>query len=123
MSNRLLLYVSAISVQALLAVGQITLKIFAVRLSAAGLKIMKDPAIFLHVALPASIAVIIYVTAAALWVFVLQNMPVNRAFLFVSLAFVFVPILSYFVLREEIGFGVILGTALIVSGILVGVLL
>ena len=116
-------YLAAIVVQALLAGGQIMLKIFAGRLSAVGWSVPKTLPDAIFLAAPGIGAGMIYVFATGLWVFVLQYLPVNRAFLFVSLAFLFVPLASHFVLGEQIDIGVYVGTALIISGITVGALL
>lgn len=116
-------YLAAIIVQMMLAAGQVSLKVFAGRLSASGWSLPPNLAAATHIAVPALVAGLIYVTAAALWIYVLQNLPVNRAFLFVALAFVFVPIVSHFLLGERIDVGVYVGTAFIVTGIVLGTLL
>lgn len=64
-----------------------------------------------------------YVIGAALWLWVLNHMPLNRAFLFVSLTFVFVPLMSHLFLGERIGMGVIVGTPIIITGLIVATLL
>jgi drug/metabolite transporter (DMT)-like permease len=123
MLNQAPVYVAAVAVQGLLAIGQVLLKLLAGRLDRTGWRMLSDWATFLHVALPAAATGLVYAITMALWVYVLQNMPLNRAFLFVSLSFVFVPLLAHFLMQEPVGLGTIVGTALIVSGIIVGVLL
>lgn len=64
-----------------------------------------------------------YALGAALWLWVLNHMPLNRAFLFISLTFVFVPIMSHLILGEDIGTGIIVGTPIIISGLILATLL
>lgn len=123
MSRSLAVYMCACLVQALLAGGQISLKLLAARLGASGWAATRDITVLLQAAPMAITAVAIYAAASALWVFVLQNMPLNRAFLFVALSFVFVPIFSHFILGEPLETGIIVGTVLIIGGILVGSLI
>ena len=59
----------------------------------------------------------IYGGATLLWIYLLRFVPLNKAYLFMSLSFVFVPFAGHFFLNEEITFGVLVGTLLIVSGI------
>jgi drug/metabolite transporter (DMT)-like permease len=113
--------VAAILAQAGLACGQITLKIWAGRISETGFAALQDWNKFLYVLVPGIIVGLIYTAVMAMWLFVLKNMPLNRAFLFVSLSFVFVPLLAYFFLKETISVATIVGTALIIAGIMVGV--
>lgn len=122
MDERFWVYSAAIAVQALLALGQISLKVFAERLGVAGFNVLRDMQAFLYVGGPALSTGLIYALVMGLWLYVLQNIPVNRAFLFVSLAFLFVPLFSWMLLGERISGGTILGTIFIVAGITIGAL-
>lgn len=53
------------------------------------------------------------------WVWCLQEMPLNRAYLFMALAYVFVPLLSWMVFGEVPSIKYLLSALLIVSGILI----
>ena len=123
MSNRLSVYLAALAVQALLALAQVLLKVVAARVSETGWEFLRSGVAFIHVAVPVVAAGVLYVAIAGLWLYVLQHMPLNRAFLFVSLTFVFVPLLAHFVVGETISPGTIVGAGLIISGIAIGALL
>jgi len=64
-------------------------------------------------------ALVIYGLATIGWVYSLRVVPLTVAYPFMALAFVIVPLLSAMFLRETIPLSLILGTALIVSGIVV----
>ena len=121
MDERVLIYSAAVAVQVLLAIGQIFLKLLAGRLSLVGWDAVKGVTSFVHVSEPAAAVVLAYALAIVLWIYVLQNIPLNRAFLFTSLSFIFVPLVSRLFLGEVISSGTIVGTLLIVGGITVGV--
>lgn len=58
-----------------------------------------------------------YASATVLWVYVLRTIPLNKAYPFVALSFIFVPILAYFLFRETISITYMIGMVLIVLGI------
>ncbi|TIS50597.1 EamA family transporter [Mesorhizobium sp.] len=122
MDDRLWVYSAAVAVQALLSLGQILLKIVAGRLVTTGWGVLTDVSQFLHVAVPGVAVGLLYAVVASLWLYVLQNLPINRAFLFVALTFVFVPLMANMLLGEGISFGTIIGGFLIIAGIAIGVL-
>ena len=64
-------------------------------------------------------AMFIYGVATLLWISLLRYVPLNKAYVFMALSFVLVPIASYFVFREHITVGYWIGVALIVSGVIV----
>jgi len=113
--------VAAIFAQAGLACGQIALKIWAGRIAETGLDVFASWTSFIYVFVPGMIVGVIYVFVMAMWLFVLKNMALSRAFLFVSLSFVFVPLLAHLFLKEAISAGTIVGTVLIIAGITIGV--
>lgn len=64
-------------------------------------------------------ALFIYGLATLLWISLLRYVPLNKAYVFMALSFVLVPIASYFIFREHITVGYWIGVALIVSGVIV----
>lgn len=52
-----------------------------------------------------------------LWIWVLRTLPLNIAYPFMALAFVIVPLLTYFVLGEPLGWKNFVGAALIIAGV------
>ncbi len=64
-------------------------------------------------------ALCIYGAATVLWVWVLRFIPLNVAYPVYALAFIIVPVASYFLLTEPIGLKHLLGGLLIVAGVFV----
>lgn len=64
-------------------------------------------------------AISCFVISMFLWIFVLKKLELSVAYPMVSLGYVFVMLLSYFFLQEQLFFTKILGTALIVAGVVV----
>ena len=64
-------------------------------------------------------AVLVYGAATILWVWLLRRVPLTVAYPFTALAFVLVPIASFFLLEEPLSTRLILGSLLIVAGIAV----
>ena len=64
-------------------------------------------------------AISLYGGSTLLWIWLIRDIPLNRAYPFAALAFVVVPILSYFVLDERMTGAGVLGSAFIVLGIIV----
>lgn len=65
----------------------------------------------------AFVAFSIYGMATILWIYLLRFVPLNKAYLFMALSFVFVPLAGHFFLAEKITLGSIVGAALIIFGI------
>ena len=78
---------------------------------------------FVHIATPVLAIGVLYFIAIVLWLYVLGQLPINRAFPFVSLTFVFMPLIAHFFAGETVSPGTIVGACLIVPGILIGVFL
>ncbi len=66
-------------------------------------------------------ALVIYGLATILWIYALKLVPLNVAYPFMSLAFVIVPILSYIFLKEVIEYKTLVGTLVIILGLLITV--
>jgi drug/metabolite transporter (DMT)-like permease len=62
--------------------------------------------------------VVLYGLTTLGWVWCLQDVPLNRAYLFMSLAYIIVPVLGLLFFKEVLTFRYFLSVALIVSGIL-----
>jgi len=67
------------------------------------------------------LAVILYAAATLLWVRILTTVPLSRAYVFVALAFVIVPAAGYLLFDETISLRFVIGTLLIVAGVMVAV--
>ena len=71
---------------------------------------------------PALLAgLLLYAATTVLWVFILRSVPLTLAYSVYALAFVFVPLLAYFVFDEPLTLNTLLGAALIVAGVIVTV--
>lgn len=64
-------------------------------------------------------AMAIYGAATILWIWVLRFVPLNIAYPVFALAFIIVPIASYFMFREPLGWHHALGGVMIVGGVMV----
>jgi multidrug transporter EmrE-like cation transporter len=60
-----------------------------------------------------------YGASIVLWFFVLKTMPLKLAYPFAALAFVLVPLLAYWVLGESLSLKWLLGSSLIMLGIII----
>ncbi|QOL50926.1 EamA family transporter [Massilia litorea] len=61
----------------------------------------------------------LYGLLTMLWVWILRSVPLSKAYPFVALSFVFTPMLSKFVLGEQLSPGYFAGLALIAAGVVV----
>lgn len=52
------------------------------------------------------------------WIYVLQHLPLSRAYMFVSFAFIIIPVLSHFLFKEPLNIQFFMGAALIISGVI-----
>lgn len=73
----------------------------------------------MRVMLVVGAALFIYGLATLLWISLLRYVPLNKAYVFMALSFVLVPIASTFIFREQVTLGYWAGVALIVSGVIV----
>lgn len=65
------------------------------------------------------LAVALYGVLTVLWVWLLTRVPLVYAYPFVTLAFVFTPLLAVTLLNERVGGGYVLGSALLIAGLAV----
>lgn len=63
-------------------------------------------------------ALVLYAGATILWISILRTTPLSIAYPFVALGFIFVPIAAHVMFDEQIGVRYMLGSLLIVFGIL-----
>lgn len=98
------------------AVGQFVLKLGANQLPAGGgaagfvLNLLKSPQIYLGLAL--------FGASFVLWVWVLTRLDLSRAYPLLGLSHLIVLFLAFTVLKEPVTSGKLLGTALIILGVL-----
>jgi undecaprenyl phosphate-alpha-L-ara4N flippase subunit ArnE len=114
-------YATAVFTMIIMSFGQVLLKSLAMKIAifqTVGGNWWKGPSNFL--ALGASVFTT-YVVVLVCWLYVLKALDLNRAFAFVALTFIFVPLLSNLILHERITIGTIIGSLLITTGILVSV--
>lgn len=62
-------------------------------------------------------ALAIYMSATLLWIFALREVPLSKAYPFMALAFVLVPIGAVFFFGETIGLRYFVGLALVIAGV------
>ena len=63
------------------------------------------------------VALAVYAVATVLWLYVLGKVRLSVAFPFYGLSFVFVPLLAWWLLHEQIGWRTIAGSGLIIAGV------
>ncbi len=95
-----------------IAVGQILFKLAANGFSKSGSYFDKGSLLYLFLAL------CLYGVTTIGWVWILKHLSLVRAYPFMALAFVIVPLLAMFFLGENISFNYLLGALLIVCGII-----
>lgn len=93
--------------------GQVLFKISAKSLSASGSLFSFEPLVAL------AAAIFLYGLTSLSWVWVLQHVELGRIYPLMALAFVLVPIASYFLFGERFNIQYGLGVTLIVIGILI----
>ena len=109
-------YIIILCVVATLAIGQILFKSVGLRLGETGFSaLMTDR----HSLILLATSLALYSIATVVWIWVLRLVPLSTAYLFMSLAFVMVPLAAWWVFAEPISTRFIVGTALIIAGIIV----
>jgi drug/metabolite transporter (DMT)-like permease len=108
-------YLAALACVICIAIGQILFKLSAIQLQKSGS--FFEPA----TALMLLSAFALYGLTSLGWVWVLRKIPLGQAYPLMALAFVLVPIASYFVLNERFTPQYMIGVALIMVGIVLTV--
>jgi drug/metabolite transporter (DMT)-like permease len=108
-----LTYLAALLCVVGIAIGQILFKLSAISLEKNGSFFHPNTAITLISAFA------LYGLTTIAWVWVLQKIELGQAYPLMALAFVFVPIGSYFFLNERFSIQYLFGIALIILGILI----
>ena len=67
-------------------------------------------------------SLIAYVGSTAIWIYVLRDFPLSRAYIFMSLGFVLVPCMAYFLFGEQLNVYFVIGTALVIAGVYISTL-
>ncbi len=96
--------------------GQLMFKIVGLELAGSGLTGLASN---LKAAAILVAALALYALATIAWVWVLQTVPLGRAYLFMSLSFAAIPLLAHWLLGEDISTRVMVGAGLIVAGVVV----
>ncbi|PWW00198.1 EamA-like transporter family protein [Hoeflea marina] len=65
------------------------------------------------------IALVLYGLATLSWVFIIRDMQIGRAYMFMALSYVYIPLLSLVFLAEAITLMQVLGAIIICAGIVV----
>jgi drug/metabolite transporter (DMT)-like permease len=106
-----------LGISALLAAGQTLFKVAALKLKGAG----EASADMLALALIPSfwLALVLYGLGTLLWIYILQTVPLSRAYPFMALAFVMVPLLAVAFFAERLNLTYVIGALLIVAGVVV----
>lgn len=96
------------------ATGQILFKIVSFAASEQGLwGVFSSPTFW--------IAIFIYGTATLAWIFVIRDVPIGRAYIFMALTYAYVPAMSAIFLKESFSLQSGAGLAIILAGIAVTV--
>ena len=67
------------------------------------------------------LALCLYGFTTVAWIWCLQEIPLSRAYLFMSLAYVFIPLFSWICFGESISLQYVFSVCLIVTGIMIAV--
>ena len=97
----------------LLSVGQVLFKLAAMDMKNIDISSLLQPKLIL--------ALCVYGIATVLWIAVLRHTPLRIAYPFVGLAFLIVPVLSWFWMDEQISLNTIVGGAVILIGVWIAV--
>ena len=97
----------------LISVGQVLFKLAAMDMKNIDISSLLQPKLIL--------AFFVYTTATLLWVYILRHTPLRIAYPFVGLAFLIVPVLSWFWMDEQISLNTIVGGTAILIGVWIAV--
>lgn len=109
-------YVLIIAVVATLAIGQLLFKSVGLRLGDRGFMTLVEDRTTLMIFLA---SLMLYGVATIGWIWALRQVPLSTAYLFMSLGFILVPVISHYAFGEILNYKIFIGSALIIAGILV----
>ena len=107
-------WMGLIIIPLVVAVGQILFKVTAVSNAGQGFLGLLGNATFWT-------AIILYGVATVVWIPMIESVPISRAYLFMALTYVYVPLFATLFLQEAVSLRSVLGTVLIIVGILISV--
>ncbi len=109
-------YIIILAVVSILAIGQLMFKSVGLRLGDKGfITLISD-----HTALAIFIgSLMLYGIATIGWIWALRQVPLSTAYLFMSLGFIFVPIMSHYVFGEPLNIRIAISSVMIIGGILI----
>ncbi|KRW60859.1 EamA family transporter [Pseudomonas sp. TTU2014-080ASC] len=64
-------------------------------------------------------AIFLYATTVLVWIYVLRVLPLSIAYPLTALSYIIVPILSLFILGEKVSTNTIIGSTLIIAGVMI----
>jgi len=99
----------------LLAAGQALFKKSALGVKKSATMPLDMPALLL---MPSFwLALLLYCTATLLWIYLLQTVPLSRAYPFAALGFVIVPCLAVILFGEKLNAHYLIGTLFVITGV------
>ena len=103
------------------AVGQIFFKITALRINATNITSATESSFLLQLIQEYYfwIALVFYGLATLGWVYVLQHVALSRAYPFMAVGYIIIPVLSWFLFHEQLTSRYLSGVSLIIIGIVV----
>ena len=109
-------YILTICAVLSIAVGQLLFKTTAGRMAG---RPMSEWAVDWNVLLPFGISMFIYAGATLLWILALRELALSKAYMFMSLSFVIVPLMSALIFGEKLTMGYMFGLCLILLGLVI----
>jgi drug/metabolite transporter (DMT)-like permease len=116
MSGQLFSYLLVALCVVTLAVGQIIFKLVGTRITG-----IADLFTDLRIATLLATAIGLYAASTVAWIVALRTLPLTHAYIFMSLGFILVPLAAHFLLGEPLAVRLIVGSLIIIFGILVAV--
>jgi drug/metabolite transporter (DMT)-like permease len=98
----------------LLSIGQIVFK-----LAAADVVLDRSEFLYSLFSLKSIAGFAVYTAASVLWIISIKDLELSIAYPFAALAFLIVPILSYFILDESVSWNTFAGGAFIILGVII----
>lgn len=111
-----MIYIVALISVALGSIGQLLLKLGSTEVKTGG---GIWTTVLSLISLKIIVAISCFVVSMFLWIFVLRKMELSLAYPMVSLGYIFVMLLSFYFLQEQLSVTKFLGTGLIVAGVVV----